>query len=175
MGEQWWLHCTGQWGHRHHWVSMCTVWPSHSKWLSEYSNKSVSNFALILNIPLWKLFWWFRRLQLQVTGDWQLHHNNKATLASCLMQSFLTKHQMTHVTQPPYNPDLVPCDFWLFPKLKSPLKGKRFETIDEIQENTTGQLMVTGRTVWGPKMPTLKETGASLSYVQCFLILNLLQ
>ena len=38
-------------------------------------------------------------------------------------------------------------DFWLFPKLKSPLKGKRFQTINEIQENTTGQLMVIGRTV----------------------------
>ena len=38
--------------------------------------------------------------------------------------------------------DLAPCDFWLFPKLKSPLKGKRFQTVDEIQKNTTGQLMV---------------------------------
>ena len=47
----------------------------------------------------------------------------------------------------PYSPDLVPCDLWLFPKLKWPLKGKRFQTIDEIQENTMGQLMVIGRTV----------------------------
>ena len=39
-------------------------------------------------------------------------------------------------------PDLVPCDLWLFPKLKSPLKGNRFQTIDDIQENTMGQLMV---------------------------------
>ena len=38
------------------------------------------------------------------------------------------------VTQPHYHPDLAPCDFWLFPKLKSPFKGKRFQTIDEIQE-----------------------------------------
>ena len=71
----------------------------------------------------------------------------------------------------PYSPDLVPCDFWLFPKLKSPLKGKRFQTVDEIQENMTGQLMAIGRTMWGPKVPTLKGTEASLSYVQCFLYL----
>ena len=32
--------------------------------------------------------------------------------------------------------------YWLFPKLKSPLKGKRFQAINEIQENTTGQLLV---------------------------------
>ena len=75
------------------------------------------------------------------------------------------------MTQPSYSPDVVPCDFWLFLKLKLPLKGNRFQTISEIQENTTGQLMATGRTVWGPKVPTLKGTEASVSYVQCFLYL----
>ena len=39
-------------------------------------------------------------------------------------------------------PDLVPCNFRLFPKLKSPLTGKRSQTINEIQENTMGRLMV---------------------------------
>ena len=34
-----------------------------------------------------------------------------------------------------------------FPNLKSPLKGKRLQTIAEIQENMTGKLMATGRTV----------------------------
>ena len=78
----------------------------------------------------------------------------------------------------PYSPDLAPCDFWLFPKLKSLLKGRRFKTlVDEIQENRTGQLMAIGRMcevprclLWG------KGTEASLSYVQCFFcILYLLQ
>ena len=58
-----------------------------------------------------------------------------------------------------------------FPQTKSPLKGKRFQTVDEIQENMTGQLIVIGRIVWGPKVPTLKGTEVSLSYVQCFLYL----
>ena len=44
-------------------------------------------------------------------------------------------------------PDLVPWDFWLFPKLKSTLKGKRFQTVNEIHENTTRKLMACGRTV----------------------------
>ena len=60
---------------------------------------------------------------------------------------FLAKHRIILVTQPPYSPDLVPWDFLLFPKLKSPLKGKIFQTIHEIQENMTGQLMAIGRTV----------------------------
>ena len=86
-----------------------------------------------------------------------------------LVQNYLAKHQITQVTQLPYSPDLVPWNFWLFPKLKSPLKGKRFQTVHEIQENIMGQLI--GRTVWGSKLPTLKETGESLSSVQCFLSL----
>ena len=57
---------------------------------------------------------------------------------------FLVKHQITQVTQPRYSPDLAPCDFWLFPKLKSSLKGKKFLIVKEIQENTLGQLMVMG-------------------------------
>ena len=34
------------------------------------------------------------------------------------------------VPQPPYSPGLVPCDFWLFPKLKEKLRGCCYETIE---------------------------------------------
>ena len=115
--------------------------------LTEYSNESASNFVLSLNIPPRKLFGRFRRPQLWATGDWQLHQDNAPAHASRLVQSFLAKHQNTQVTKTLYSPDWVPCNSWLFPKLKSPLKGKRFQTIGEIQENTTGQLMAIGRTV----------------------------
>ena len=87
------------------------------------------------------------------------------------MLRYLTKHQITQLTQPTYSLDVAPCNFWLFPKLESPLKGKRFQTIDEIQENVMGQLMAISTTAWGPKVPALKGTEASLSYVQCFLYL----
>ena len=33
------------------------------------------------------------------------------------------------VPQPLYSPDLAPCDFWLFPKLRS----CRYETIEEMK------------------------------------------
>ena len=36
------------------------------------------------------------------------------------------------VPQPPYSPNLAPCDFWLFPKLR----GCRYETI-EMKEAVT--------------------------------------
>ena len=34
------------------------------------------------------------------------------------------------VSQPPSSPDLAPCDFWLFPKLR----GCRYEIIEEMKE-----------------------------------------
>ena len=37
------------------------------------------------------------------------------------------------VPQPPYCPDLAPCDFWLFAKLR----GCRYETIKEMKEAVT--------------------------------------
>ena len=33
------------------------------------------------------------------------------------------------VPQPPYSPDIAPCDFWLFPKLT----GCRYETIENVK------------------------------------------
>ena len=60
---------------------------------------------------------------------------------------------------------------WLaaFPKTKITFEGRRFQTMNEIQENMMGQLMAIGTTVWGPKVPILKGTEVSLSYVQWFL------
>jgi hypothetical protein len=37
------------------------------------------------------------------------------------------------IPHPPYSPDLAPCDFFLFPKMKLKLEGCRFDTIEEIQ------------------------------------------
>ena len=91
--------------------------------------------------------WMTQKATAMATSDWQLHHDNMPTHASHLVKSFLAKHQITQVTQPPDIPDLVPCDFWFFPKLKSPLKRQRFQTVNEIQEYTMGQLMPIGRTV----------------------------
>ena len=41
---------------------------------------------------------------------------------------------------PPYSPDLDQADLFLFPKLKTTLKGRRFQTIEEIQENAIREL-----------------------------------
>jgi hypothetical protein len=39
----------------------------------------------------------------------------------------------TVIPHPPYSPDLVTCDFSLFPKMKLKVKRRRFDSIEEIQ------------------------------------------
>jgi hypothetical protein len=53
----------------------------------------------------------------------------------CLCSDFWP--QKTWLWSPPsYWPDLAPCDFFLFPKMKSKLKGCRFQDVTEIQEQS---------------------------------------
>ena len=57
-----------------------------------------------------------------------------------LICSYLAKDQLSIVPHPPYSPDLAPADIFLFPKLKITLKGRRFQTTEEIQENVIREL-----------------------------------
>ena len=57
-------------------------------------------------------------------GHWWLAASSQQCALSCIMSctGCFVKHQITQLSQPHYRPDLVPCDFWFFPQLKSPLK-----------------------------------------------------
>ena len=57
-----------------------------------------------------------------------------------LEKQFLAEKQVTVLEHPPYSPDLAPCDFWLFPKMKSVVKGTHFESVEDIQTRVTGVL-----------------------------------
>ena len=81
-----------------------------------------------------------KRLELWRSGDWFFHHDNAPAHSALRTCEFLAKHSITVLPHPPYSPNLAPCDFFLFPMLKKPLKGRRFETIPEIKANATKEL-----------------------------------
>ena len=58
-----------------------------------------------------------------------------------LVREFLAKNKTLIMPQPPYSPDLIAADFFLFPKLKIPMKRKRFATIVEIKEKSNQKLL----------------------------------
>ncbi|GFG34094.1 hypothetical protein Cfor_05551 [Coptotermes formosanus] len=56
------------------------------------------------------------------------------------INEFLAEKSIPVVLQPPYSPDLSPCDFFLFHRLKNHLKGGHFGTLDNIQKSVTDEL-----------------------------------
>jgi hypothetical protein len=46
----------------------------------------------------------------------------------------VTNDNIVIVPHPPFLPDLAPCDFALFPKLKMKLEGCHFEVVSDIQK-----------------------------------------
>ena len=72
-------------------------------------------------------------------GNWWLAALSKQRAHSCgiFWQNIKPPRRLASPTI-----HLVPCNFWLFPKLKSPLKGKIFQAVSEILGNMMGQLMM---------------------------------
>jgi len=81
-----------------------------------------------------------KRPELWENQTWMLHHDNAPAHVSLLIRSYLAKHQTSVVPHPPYSPDLPPADFFRFPKLKTSLKGRRFQATEEIQANAIREL-----------------------------------
>ncbi|PNF14609.1 hypothetical protein B7P43_G12122 [Cryptotermes secundus] len=74
-----------------------------------------------------------KRPEKWCTNDWVLHYDNARPHTAYTVQEILAKNKMAVVPHPPYSPDLAPCDFLLFHKMKIKLKGRRFDTVEEIQ------------------------------------------
>jgi hypothetical protein len=56
------------------------------------------------------------------------------------MREFLAHKGIITLPHLPYSPDLAPCDFFLFPKMKLQLKGRRFDRLEEIQQESQNVL-----------------------------------
>ena len=61
-----------------------------------------------------------------------LHHDNAPAHRARMTQEFLQTTQLVRLPQPAYSPDLAPADFFLFPRMKKNLKGRRFNSRDEL-------------------------------------------
>ena len=59
-----------------------------------------------------------KRRELWETKSWLLYHDNAPAHNALSIRQFLAENNIAVLEQPPYSPDLAPCDFFLFPKLK---------------------------------------------------------
>jgi transposase len=53
------------------------------------------------------------------------------------VKQFLASKNITVLEHPIYSPDLAPCYFYLFPKIKSVLKGTHFVSAESVKAKTT--------------------------------------
>ena len=67
-----------------------------------------------------------KRPALFKSGQWHFHQDNAPVHNTILVADYLTKMGIKTVPHRPYSPELAPCDFWLFPKLR----GCRYEKIE---------------------------------------------
>ena len=74
-----------------------------------------------------------KRPELFESGQWHFQQDNAPVHNSIFVTDYLTKMGIMTLPHPPYSPDLAPCDFCLFPKLR----GCRYVTIEEIKEAVT--------------------------------------
>jgi transposase len=91
-----------------------------------------------------------------------LHHDN----VPLLIRSHLAKHQTSVVPHPPYSPDLAPADSFLFPKLKTTLKGYHFQTIEDIQEKAISELRTITESAFHEAFQQWKNVGNGVSPVE---------
>ena len=94
--------------------------------------RSIRNNTLKLCIDCVKQFQ--KRTELWKNQSWILNHDNAPAHTSVFVSEFLAKNKTVIMPQPPYLSDLALADFFLFLKLKTPLKGRRFATFEEIKE-----------------------------------------
>lgn len=81
-----------------------------------------------------------KRPDLWKNNSWILHHDNAPSHTSILVREFLAKNSTYVIDQAPYSPNMAPCDFFLSPKLKLPLRERRFESIEAIKQNSQKEL-----------------------------------
>jgi len=80
------------------------------------------------------------RICHEIANTWFLHHDNIPSHTSFVVREFLAQHNITTLPHPPYSPDLAPCNFLSFPKLKIHLKGHHFGTVENAQAAVTRAL-----------------------------------
>jgi len=104
----------------------------HHKFIAQGQTVNQPYYLEVLT-RLWETVW--RKRPGLWPDNWIHHHDNVPAHDALRVHELLAKNSITKMDQSPYSPDLAPCDFWLFPELKSSLKGQRFADLSDIQRN----------------------------------------
>jgi hypothetical protein len=71
----------------------------------------------------------------EMVKNWVLHHDDVPCQTALAVRQLLVKNQTAAILQLTYPSNLTPCNFCHFSKPKTRLKGHRFTSAEEIQQN----------------------------------------
>ena len=69
-------------------------------------------------------------------------HDNTSSHKCEVVKSFLASEKVKVLNHPPYSPDLSPCDFFLFPRLKKLLSGNKQRYLSVSPTDTKRRLFI---------------------------------
>ena len=85
-------------------------------------------FTLHFNLRFWIWFWIWSELARKKCSS--IKTTRHLTSRPLQWQNYELGYEL--IPHPPYSPDLIPCDFFLFPNLKTWLDGKKFSSNKEV-------------------------------------------
>ncbi len=75
-----------------------------------------------------------------VQGRRFLHFDNAPAHTAGLTRQHIQQLGWTCLPHPAYLPDLAPNDFWLYPHIKKDLKGRRYRTLNDLEDAVRDQI-----------------------------------
>ncbi|KAL7633988.1 UNVERIFIED_CONTAM: hypothetical protein RMT77_015949 [Armadillidium vulgare] len=83
----------------------------------------------------------FTQLKKSLKEKWKdqpllLHYDSPTDFTTLSMKEFFNKNKIELIDHNCYSPDLTACDFFLFPKLKTLLKDRKYQNADEIHKES---------------------------------------
>ena len=109
---------------------------------SEFLPQSQTINQQVYKKSLWLLLRSVREKRRELWQDklWLHHHDNAPAHNTLSIQQLLAEKNIAVLEQPPYSPDLAPCDCFLFPELNGIIKGTRFEGVEAVKRAVTTEL-----------------------------------
>jgi histone-lysine N-methyltransferase SETMAR len=91
------------------------------------------------------------------TGQLLLLHDNAPAHCAIRVRQLLAQRAVSVVDHPPHSPYLTPAYCFLFPRLKSVMKGARFPDVAAIQGRVTAVLRLNAKRAFADSFQQLHE------------------
>ena len=101
--------------------------------------------------------------------DYHVHFDNAPRHRGSLTTAYLSRVKLNLAENPPYSPDISPCDFWFFGYCKQNLKEEEIEDEDElifkvrkIVKQVPKNVLQSVFTNWMDRLRTVIKSGGEL-------------